>query len=572
MNKLKTKKNLFILIIILLLALFLRTFNLSSAPPRLTHDEMSIGYNAYSIIKTAKDEWGRFLPLDFEAFGDHKLPGYIYVLAPFLKIFTLDVITLKIPSVIAGVMIVLAAYLITSRITKNKLMSLLTAFLLAVNPWSIHISRMALESNLALAFFSWGIYFLLSTFSANKKNKKYFNFLPIFAGILFGLTLYFYVAYRLIVVLFLAVVFLLTIKNKANIKKLLILFISFLIISLPLATQFLGKSGTARFAQVSIFSDEGASATILEQQNFCFLKQPKVLPKICRLIFNKPFFYTETFTKNYLSFLFPTFLFIEGDQLEYLNNPNFGEFYMFLAPFYLVGIYSWFKKKDLLSNFIKAGFFIAPVPSSLVGDPQIVRGSALMIFVAIFTAQGIISVYNLFSKNIHKFVFAGVMLILFSISISRFFISYNYIYSGKYESSFYHLPNEVILFLQSKEKSYDIIYIDKIYPDAHIMVAFYNKFIPSRYQKNIVRPDNPDDFGFSHPTKINQYEFGDNVINSFLCDESRSNALYVTNNLKQAPQWVFKDFSNVHIQAEVYDIKLMRELHIKAGTLEGVCP
>ena len=103
----------FKLIIILLIALFLRTFRLSFSPPRLTHDEMSIGYNAYSILKTGKDEWGRSFPLDFEAFGDHKLPGYIYSLVPFLSFLPMSMVSIKIPSIIAGLSTILAMFYLT---------------------------------------------------------------------------------------------------------------------------------------------------------------------------------------------------------------------------------------------------------------------------------------------------------------------------------------------------------------------------------------------------------------------------------------------------------------------------
>lgn len=248
----------FKLIVILLIALFFRTFRLSFSPPRLTHDEMSIGYNAYSILKTGKDEWGRSFPLDFEAFGDHKLPGYVYVLVPFLSFLPMDIISIKIPSIIAGLFTVLAIFYLTKTITKNKHLSFLAAFLLAISPWPIHISRMALESNLALAIFSWGIYFLIKVFdekSIKNTSKKWFknNKDVVLAGLLLALSTYFYIAYRLITILVLLIIFILNFKYKLNRNKLVILFISFVIVILPLAGQLLGKSGTARFTQVFNF-------------------------------------------------------------------------------------------------------------------------------------------------------------------------------------------------------------------------------------------------------------------------------------------------------------------------------
>jgi hypothetical protein len=56
------------LFLIFLLGIFLRVFQIDTL--RLTQDEMSIGYNAFSIAETGKDEWGRAYPLAFQAFGD----------------------------------------------------------------------------------------------------------------------------------------------------------------------------------------------------------------------------------------------------------------------------------------------------------------------------------------------------------------------------------------------------------------------------------------------------------------------------------------------------------------------
>ncbi|MBT4652003.1 MAG: phospholipid carrier-dependent glycosyltransferase [Candidatus Pacebacteria bacterium] len=567
----------FKLIIILLIALFLRTFRLSFSPPRLTHDEMSIGYNAYSILKTGKDEWGRSFPLDFEAFGDHKLPGYIYSLVPFLSFLPMSMVSIKIPSIIAGLSTILAMFYLTKTITKNRHLSFLTAFLLAISPWPIHISRMALESNLALALFSWGIYFLIKTFDLNSvkdasKNLVKDNRAAILAGLFLAFSTYFYIAYRLIVILVLFLTLVLTFKYKLSKKRLLALFSVFILVLLPLIGQLFGKSGTARFTQVSIFSNDGVEATILEQHNFCFLSQPKFLPRICRVIYNKPFFYIKTFSKNYLSFLLPTFLFIEGDQLEYLNDPSFAEFYMFLIPFYLMGINYWVKKKGYKADIIKYSFLIAPIPSALVGDPQIVRGSALLLFVTLFSATGIYEVFRLIKKKFYKYSFVVFTLLLTLISLVRFFISYSYIYPGKYENSFYQLSDKIALFMLEKESDYDLIYIDKNFPDAHILISFYNQIDPSWYQDNIVRPVSQDGFGFSHPTKLGKYEFGDELLDGFICnEEDDKKVLYVSNHLEIPADWVFKDFSNVHTQVQVYDIDQTRDKLKKAKLFRNIC-
>ncbi|MBU4431115.1 hypothetical protein KKB16_03350, partial [Patescibacteria group bacterium] len=68
------KKTKIILLLITLTAFFIRIYKTNSYPP-LLWDETAIGYNAYSILKTGKDEYGEFLPLIFKSFGDYK-PGF----------------------------------------------------------------------------------------------------------------------------------------------------------------------------------------------------------------------------------------------------------------------------------------------------------------------------------------------------------------------------------------------------------------------------------------------------------------------------------------------------------------
>lgn len=111
--------NLILLGCIVLLSFIARIAFINSFPARLTHDEMSIGYNAFSLLKTAKDEWGRFLPLSFQAFGDYKLPGYIYSTVPFVYLFGLNVIALKLPSILAGTLSALVLYKIALLLQKK---------------------------------------------------------------------------------------------------------------------------------------------------------------------------------------------------------------------------------------------------------------------------------------------------------------------------------------------------------------------------------------------------------------------------------------------------------------------
>ena len=116
-------KSIIIYLVILIIGLFLRLYRLSDAPSRPTIDEMSIGYNAYSLLQSGKDEWGVKWPLIFRAFGDYKLPLYIYGTIPFVWLFHLNLISIRLLSVVAGGVIIVAVGLLAQQLLKNKCIS-----------------------------------------------------------------------------------------------------------------------------------------------------------------------------------------------------------------------------------------------------------------------------------------------------------------------------------------------------------------------------------------------------------------------------------------------------------------
>jgi len=80
----------FSFLLILALASFLRIFQLDKNPAGFFCDEASVGYNAYLILKTGKDEHQNSFPIFFPAFGDYKNPVLIYSTVPFVWLFGLS--------------------------------------------------------------------------------------------------------------------------------------------------------------------------------------------------------------------------------------------------------------------------------------------------------------------------------------------------------------------------------------------------------------------------------------------------------------------------------------------------
>src|SRR3989338_286967 len=116
-----------IIILILLLAAFLRFYKIDQVPPSLSWDEVSIGYNAYSILKTGKDEWGEAYPLAFKSFGEYKYPIHIYASVASIYFFGLNEFALRFPSALFGVINIFLLFLIAFKLFKNQFIALIAA-------------------------------------------------------------------------------------------------------------------------------------------------------------------------------------------------------------------------------------------------------------------------------------------------------------------------------------------------------------------------------------------------------------------------------------------------------------
>src|SRR3989339_1253223 len=158
-----------LIILIVLIASVLRLWQLGNVPASPDWDEAALGYNAYSIMQTGKDEYGKSFPIILRSFDDYKPALYTYFIIPFIKLFDLNIVSVRLPSAIFGILTVLATYFLVTELFKKwemgngKMVSLLTSFLLAISPWHIQFSRIAFEANVSLMFTLAGILLLLKS-------------------------------------------------------------------------------------------------------------------------------------------------------------------------------------------------------------------------------------------------------------------------------------------------------------------------------------------------------------------------------------------------------------------------
>jgi 4-amino-4-deoxy-L-arabinose transferase-like glycosyltransferase len=225
------------LVLILLLAASLRLYHLSSNPPGLFCDEASVGLDAYSILHTAHDSHGAFLPLFFESLGDYRGGVAVYSAVPFVAVLGMSELAVRLPSVVYGLLLVWVLYKFGRRLGGRRL-GLLTALVAATMPWLIHYNRIGFE------FSAYAFFFTLTAYLFYRGRLTW-------AFACAGICLYTYQPARLLIPL-LVVSALVIYRKRARFSwKGPVLFAAFCV---PFAVSMLNGTGLRRFEQVSVLA------------------------------------------------------------------------------------------------------------------------------------------------------------------------------------------------------------------------------------------------------------------------------------------------------------------------------
>src|SRR3989344_3716981 len=366
----KTK---YFVFLILTFASILRLWNLGGNPPHLTPDEAAVGYNAYSILKTGRDEYGEFLPIIFKSFGDYKPGLYVYSTVPFVAFFGLNEFSVRLPSAIAGVIAVWLLYKIVSslsvvkdsqsQVTDHRSLATIAALMLAISPWHIHFSRGAWEVNLALTLTLTGIYFFIKSL-----HKSSFLLL---SSTFFSLTFLTYQGAKLsslIVIFVLIVTFWKEIRGRLGSSRSILagsLVVGLVIVSPILFSFIYGKTG--RLEVFSVFSYPRKEVDI---QKVLAQGGEKAGNLSYYLFHSENLNFARGIMGRWFNHFSGRFLFFEGDwQNPRHSAPNSGMMLLSDLILLIVGTVSLLKSKGRkLKTFIILWLVLAPLPAVLSRD------------------------------------------------------------------------------------------------------------------------------------------------------------------------------------------------------------
>ncbi|HEX8932235.1 MAG TPA: glycosyltransferase family 39 protein, partial [Patescibacteria group bacterium] len=290
---------------IIVLAAVLRLWGLGKVPPSPDWDEVALGYNAYSVMQTGRDEYGKFLPVVLQSFDDYKPAFYMYSIIPFIPLFDLSIVAVRLPSVVFGILTVLATYFLVGELFKRKDIALVATLLLAVSPWHIQFSRLAFETNTGLAFNVFAALFFL------KGLKK--PWLLSISATFMALSIYVYQSEKAFVPL-LALALIIIYHKKLFIlpKKYIISAVLVgLILIMPMVYYIsTNKNALLRAQGVSIFSEP---ISLLQDSQIKLLDDTKSGNWFGQIFDNRRVIFAKQIAANYLVHYNLNWLFMTGD-------------------------------------------------------------------------------------------------------------------------------------------------------------------------------------------------------------------------------------------------------------------
>ncbi len=496
------------LIFLFLSALAIRLVKVGNYPP-LLWDEASLGYNAYSLVKTGRDEYGQQLPLILKSFGDYKPGLYAYLAIPFVAVFGLTELAVRLPSVIFGALTPIFLYFLLKEILRDEDISFWAAFALAFLPAAIHFSRGAWEVNVMTAFLVLGSYFWGKVFLVKTRKKGQLFLWLALGSFSFVLALLTYQGAKMLVpLLFLAVILFwggsswrFTARSSLlhrwwhlfRLGKTFNFWFFFLFVFSVFwySISFYGPAKN-RLKVMSLFSyrrPKNEIVKILQGNNLSNQNSWRF-----RLFYGRWLATGRAFLDRYLNYFSPRFLAFSGDW----NNPRhsapyFGVIGHLNYLLFLLGLAFFLAQKHPLTEyFFLFWLLLAPLPAALSRDiVSGVRSLPLVVPLAVFIGYG----FSFIFQQIASFL-AKERQIAWSrpwLKMAFLFLwGLDFLYWG--DLYFVHMvirkPKEWLFgykaaaetIIAHKNKTRHIL-MTNFYGQPYIYYLFYSRYPPKHYQR-----------------------------------------------------------------------------------------
>jgi len=394
------------LAVILAAGALVRFLHLDKVPPGIIHDELNYVLNAKSLFLT-----GKFIPLTASAilsWGEKNFDVVIselpsFLVAPWIGLNKLSLFSARSPYAFLGFLSIILIYKIAEKIVSPKA-AIFCAFVFALNPWSIHIGRTALEVNFASFFFLLGLAALVRL-----DGRK----IP---WTLLCLTLMFFsylgAKLQFITISSVFVIYKVIQKNdwKANKKY----YLSFLVLAfglfifyyLTLPFQPAGQ----RKGELLLFDSSWSSEVVNRQRTI------SIQNSLQYFFSNKITVSAKRIADVYLNAFSPASLFSKGETISVYSVWEYGQFHFldfFLIFIGIVSLYAINKKTFFLLLCLLA---VSPIVSSidLTEETYAIRAYPMFPVLCMFSGIGLWTLSKLRNGKIIAAVVIGAYILTFA--------------------------------------------------------------------------------------------------------------------------------------------------------------
>lgn len=466
------------LILAILVGSFLRLWQLNDIPPGLHGDEALVGYTSYSLILTGKDlvgQTGLFSLHDINMGGTFP-PLLSYVMTPFVSMFGLSPFIVRLPSALFGIFSIYAIYQITRLLFTSSLTSLIAAWLMAVNPWAIHLSRQGQLESISLALVLSGVWlFLLSG-----KRIGY----SIGAFISWGLSLFAYDAPRAFLPPFIAVFFWYQ-WHKVRWSKALYIGISIFALFYGVflfQTFFRGESMEYTRSLASGSSDVANMVV----RGHTLTNAPR---SVAYFFHNKVTETTRILATNYVNIFSINWFFVNGYGNIQEAVGNHGQYYLFELPLFFLGWFLLFRNSKKNAWLLLGWLLLGALPGGLSNGNYAYRSSLLLPVPIIVSAIGFTYLFTYISslkRILRNLVLVGTSVIIV-LNISSYIVTYFYEYPVYASEAWAKQQNDAIQYAAGSKAKYPYIFIDGTAAWA-ANYGFTNRISPALYQLSMNNP------------------------------------------------------------------------------------
>ncbi len=481
-----------ILALLTLVSLFLHFVRLNQSPPCLNADEAAYGYNAYSFLKTGRDEFGNPFPVfRLRSFGDFKLPFYTYATVPFVAAFGLTETAVRLPNILAAVILIWAVYFLSRQFFDNRAVSLLAAALTALSPWVNVLSMHAHEVVLATLLLTASFAFLL------RFSKRHSLLDGALFALLLSLALYTYHISRLFFVFYVLIFLFYSLRNKIDWRKSAVVLAMLFAFALPFAV-----------AEVTSPPQRLSSLLILNHPDV-ELKTQELKTELHRSPFStRAFVAFDQVLKRYLTYFSPEFMIFKGDTnhrfgFEGISPLSAAEFvFIFVGLFYLLRSRN-VKNRGMLLVLLA----ISPIPAALTWQEYALTRTYFMIVpLVLIMAYGAVKLFSAAFPYKKWVVLAAIMLYALYTYRSWEFFFYHYPRRASVVRSWQCGYKEMVNVVRESYHDYDRFHITLDNGQPYIYLLFYLKYPPADFQK-VARTTEPDEYGFTQVLGFDKFVF-----------------------------------------------------------------